>query len=592
MIELNFEYIVDEKGVDRAYNYIVNKRYLGLDTETTGLDPHTDKIHCIQIGDQFKQFVFDYVRTKHYLNKIVSLFESDAIIWLGQHIKFDYKVIKSAFGVNLNHCIDTMLAEQLLTNGKKISAALDAIAKKYINEDLNKDIRSSFQDHSYGTPLNEIQIKYAARDVAVLIPIFSHQRNLLKRSNLLDVFNLECDAISPTAEMEFNGIYLNSKKWNALYNQSLEEAELAKLELDKYFLPHCHTDLFGNPIINYNSPVQIIPVLEKISNLKIQNSGKDTIKKLENYHEVFKVLLNYREATKRYTTYGPEFLKHINKKTNRIHSSYAQLRSEQGRYASSEPNMQNIPAKISFRSCFEPEDLYNYLMYTADYSGCELRLLAELSGDKKFREIFIKNQDPHKAVASYLTGKPYESISDEDRKPYKAVNFGVIYGQGPLKLSQTLDINIDRAKEMISSYYTTFPGVRDFLQDMADRAERTKTAYSPLDGRKRDMSNLDWDDPRSVGHARNVAKNMPFQGGNASMIKRAMIILNKKIKQYNRTDLKLVACVHDEFVSEGLRNKLEEGKNIIVDSMKEAGEYYVKSVPILVNVDVADHWVK
>lgn len=163
---------------------------------------------------------------------------------------------------------------------------------------------------------------------------------------------------------------------------------------------------------------------------------------------------------------------------------------------------------------------------------------------------------------------------------------------GPAKLSETLHISMDEAKKLINGYYMAFPGIKEFLYQLTKQVERNKRAISTLDGRIRDLSSLDWDSRKHVGHACNIAKNMPFQGGNASMIKRAMVNLYRKIEETGRHDLKLVGCVHDEFIVEGDKDKLEEGKKLVVDAMVEAGEYYVKSVPMVVDVDVGDHWIK
>ena len=141
--------MLDADGVREAYDYLKNQKYLAIDTETTGLDPLLDKVHCLQIGDRDKQFIFDFVRTKPHIEPILRLMSSEDIVWVGQNLKFDYKVIKVAYGVSLVRMIDCMLAEQILQNGRKgYSAALDAIADKYINATLNKNILGSFIDHS------------------------------------------------------------------------------------------------------------------------------------------------------------------------------------------------------------------------------------------------------------------------------------------------------------------------------------------------------------------------------------------------------------------------------------------------------------
>jgi DNA polymerase I-like protein with 3'-5' exonuclease and polymerase domains len=591
---MKYKYVVDEEGVKEAHAYLKRKIHLGVDTETTGLDPLSDKMHCLQIGDEYRQFIFDFTRTRKYIRPILDILEDSRIVKIAHNSKFDYKFIRRCYGVSMGNLKCTMLAERIINNGwKNRKSSLEACVNKYMYDKLEKDVRASFIGHPYGAVLTDVQIEYGAKDVELLIPLLKKQYEVLKRKKLTDVYALECAAVMPTAEMELNGVFLDRVMWKKVYHTFLEESEDYKEKLDKIFAPHCDKDLWGNLDINYNSGKQAIPVLQTITGIKLPNYQGGTINSYANKHPVFDLLSKYKKALNLVNKYGLSFTELPHKFTGRVHATYNPFGTDTGRFSCNDPNLQQIPAKPVYRECFHPMDVKKTVMYTADYSGCELRILAELSGDKAFRAIFRDDgADAHKAVASIITGIPVEDITPAQRKQFKAINFGVPYGMGPAALGKNLGISTKEAKVLLKQYFQAFPGIKEFLDKCEADCLETKLIVSTLDGRIRDASGIDWDNPKQVSGAVNAAKNMPFQGGNGSIIKRAMIILYDKIKEYNRHDLKLVACVHDELVVEGDLDKKEEGLKIVMDSMVEAGEYYIKSIPMTVDIDVGDHWIK
>jgi DNA polymerase-1 len=241
---------------------------------------------------------------------------------------------------------------------------------------------------------------------------------------LENVYNLERECIQVTGDMEINGIKIDFGKWAKLEATAKKDILEKKKILDEHFKEYCDIDLFGEPSINYDSPKQVKPILEAIIGFTIPGTGKDVLERYEYNSKAIKALLEYRQAVKKVTTYGVSFYnEHVNKTTGRIHTNFIQTgATDSGRYASNNPNIQNIPADEAYRAAFVSEP--GWKIVGADYSGMELRLLAEFSKDERFMEIFLKGYDPHKYVSSMLFDIPYDSVTKEQRKVGKAVNFG------------------------------------------------------------------------------------------------------------------------------------------------------------------------
>jgi len=522
----SIQYVTQESQVNEVIAYISKRTTLALDTETNTLDPREGDLLLVQIGDKFNQFVLDVYLLGDLIHRVLNVVIERNILLIAHNAKFDYLMIKGHLGVELDNWLDTMLTEQLLNQGKaKVRYSLDALLEKYLNVPVNKNLQSSFINHKFGDSFSDDQIEYAADDIAYLPPLHDKLSRLVRSRGMAEVTRLENKTITATGDIEYNGIYINKDKWLALRDLAEKEAMQSKMKLDTHFQDYAQPDLFGDLGINYNSPKQMSNMLGKVCKIKIKSTADMALGPLRHRYPVINDLLEYRKSTKKVSTYGKKFLDdNVNKTTNRIHSTFLQLGADSGRYASRNPNMNNIPKAQVYRTPFQAQDP-DWRIISADYSQQELRILAQISKEPGFLKALKDNLDLHCFSASLIYNIPYEDFIDpktgnpykegemaELRSKTKSISFGIIYGIGAKKLADNLKIDVDEAKDLLKKYFFTFPRIKELIDKLAEDAEINRYALSPLDGRRRDLSDFDWDNPRHAGHAMNVAKNLPFQG--------------------------------------------------------------------------------
>jgi len=421
----------------------LNSYPLAVDTETTGLDPYTSKLLLLQLGTPSLQIVIncDTVFQDPVVKKqLKNLLEKESQPLLLHNAKFDYKMIKHHLGIEMNSMRDTLIAAHLIRAGhRKSGFSLGALLAEYGIADMNKSIRDNFigkEDYVF----SDKELEYAAKDVRHLHSLYYTLSADIANLGLESVYNLECAAIPVTGDLELNGITLDYKTWIGLEAITREARNVARKNLDGFFSPFVRKDLFGDLIINYGSPTQVKPILEKIIGEEIAGTGKQELEKI--YHPVGQALLDYRTADKRVSSFGQNFyMKYVNRDTGRVYASFHQTgTTDSGRYSSTNPNMQQIPRDARYRAAFKARK--GWKIVGADYSSMELVLLAEFSGDIEFMKIFINGIDAHCHVASMLMDKVIrkkgtkyfdeygevkvatEDINVELRQVGKAINFG------------------------------------------------------------------------------------------------------------------------------------------------------------------------
>lgn len=555
---------------------------LALDTETTGLDPLVEKVILLQIGNPTKQFIVD-CRTVS-LEPLRPILESKKPKIL-HNAKFDYKMIKSCFNIEVENMVDTMLIEQILTNGKeKVGLSLRDLAQRYLGLTMDKSERDSFIRHQ--GEFSSSQLEYAARDVINTYVIAMQQLPLLRKDALEETARLECLAINAFGDLEMSGILLDKGKWSVLVQDAKQKRDLAKMSLDEQFQSLLQTNLFGGVEINYDSEHQLKDALTKLG-VSVADTNRNTLLQIK--HPVIECIFEYREQQKIVGTYGDGFIRYIHPKTGRIHPEFRQLGAESGRVSCTKPNLQNVPAGSAFRSCFiapKPKKII-----TADYSGCELRILAELSRDPVFVDTFRNNQDLHSIVATQMFRKPVSKKENKElRDRAKVINFGLAYGMGAQALALTLNASPREAETLLRDYFRNFPKIKEYLENSA-RVALSRGYAETIGGRKRYFHIPNGEDKAARAAIERQAKNMPIQGCNADMIKLALILVRDEFKQ-RKINAKLVNTVHDEMVVECDSDMAEEVASIIKHKMLEAGEHYLKTIPIEVEFTIADHWSK
>lgn len=591
-------YVTDKDTLNKAIQFLKELPYISLDTETTGVDPLVDKILLISAGNKYQQYVLDVARLEHELHDFKQLLETKHVIL--HNAKFDYKFLKQHLHIELEYIYDTMLSEQLLLKGRRMQGfGLDDVVDKYCNIKLNKEIRTSFVGMKYGDTCSAAQIQYSGEDVVYLEDVKQKQLALIAKYNLAVVLQIEMEAVAPTGDMELNGIYLSPLKWHEAEEIAKLGCATAKKDLDTFFAPVTGVNIFSEAAINYGSPKQLLPALKTILGSKgtaLASTSEDALKDIS--HPAIDALLKYREHTKRLSTYGSEFLTHIHPVTGRVHTTFHQLFTDTGRYSSSNPNLQNIPREKQYRDAFiawNPD----YRIIGCDYSGMELRILADITQEPFWINIFRTGKDLHCEIGSRVYGKPIRkkgTLGPDDpgenyelRQPVKSLNFGIGYGMGPKKLARQTGISYDAARLLIRNYWIQFPRIKAYFDKHVEKSLDAKCVLAPYDGRLRWLDGFDYDSPKDHARMRNMSMNFPMQSGNASITKKALAQIRHHIKG---KDAKLILTIHDEILIECHKDIADEIYSIIKKDMIEAAQHFMKNVPVEVEGHVSDKWEK
>ena len=613
--------------IDEVFDYCSILTYIAVDTETDGVDWHKNKVIMLQMGDEDVQFVID---TRNVNIEILRpIFESRSYVKLFQNAKFDYKFLLSSFGFRTQNIYDTMLAEVVLNCGKLgYGYSLDKILKRYLNIEMEKETRSEFSKITDGNPYTLKQISYGAKDVEYLIPIMKKQMDKIHKLGLERVLNLENRACIAFSEIEYNGLGFNKQSWLNLakeaedesikLGENLDNILLSESKLECFKLPGIQLDMFGGKErevgVKWSSPSQVTKVLQKLDP-SLENTSMKELYKRQRSHTLIKTIIDYRKKTKLMTTYGKDFVNYLNKNSNRVHTIFWQILNtgrvssgQRGKYSyMNYPNMQNIPADNRYRNCFHAEK--GWKLVTMDYSGQELRLIAEGSKDPTWIQAFKNGEDVHGKVASlvfdidmsevkdkpeFLRGKSYRDVA-------KTINFGLAYGMQYTSLANTLDIPQTDAKHFIDKYFEELPGIKKFLHALGNYGKKNghiKT-FKPFRRVRwfEDWGMLNAMDPgtkfKRLGEIERASMNTPIQGSGADMIKLALALISEKISKDNLYDkVRIVSQVHDEITCEVRDDFIDEWKLIQEDLMVSAGKEICQSVDMVVDGTTTQEWCK
>ena len=551
---------------------------IGVDLETTSLNPRDGKIRLLQLSTPDETFVVDVFEVND-LSPLKEVFE-DGPVKILQNAKFDYAFLWDEHGIRISPIFDTMLAAQLLDGGAQgASYALEAIAERYLDERVDKSARKD----DWSAELSEAQLEYAARDAAILLPLRDRLSEELEKEELLRVAEIEFGAVAALSEMELAGVKLDVARWKELEVTVRERRDRAAEHLESFFpQPEGVLPLEGlGPRLNLNSPKQITDAFRSLG-IELQDTKVWTLLKVE--HPAAKALLQYRELQKKLGTYLEPYPKFIHPKTGRIHANFLQCRVPTGRLACTNPNIQQIPHEDEFRRCFVAEQ--DYTLVIADYSQIELRILAEVSEDPAFVEAFRRGDDLHRLTAATMYGVPMDEVTKDQRSDAKRINFGLMYGRGARSLSAQLGTDEERGRQLIDEYFANYPKVQRFLQRTANRATRDRTLRT-LGGRIRKFGNDPVTDDR--GAMRREAMNYPIQGCAGDIAKLALGYVNAAL---DGLDARLINSIHDEFVVECREDLAEEVSEKTRDAMTRAGEDLLSKVPVEVEVAVSSEWEK
>lgn len=586
-----FELVRDAEGVRVACDEMASEAFLGLDTETTELDPYKGDIRLVQMSTGRKSYVFDLLpfregglKENADLEPLRKLISSDAQTKILHNAKFDAKWLRHHLGCEIGSLFDTYLASQLIAAGEgERRHGLADVAQFFTATTLDKTEQVS----DWSNPeLSTSQIEYAARDAAVLPPLREQMADRLKNDELERVAKLEFECVMPIAEMELNGFGVDQELWRQRVEKvKKEQAKTADELQDLLSAGVSQASLFGRAEINLDSQQQVVDALLNLGIPVPETTRAWQLQPLAEEYPVVAKLLEYRGVQKAVTSFGENFLDFIEPQTGRLHADFRQIGAPTGRFSCSEPNLQQVPHDNEYRKCFRAPE--GRKLVIADYSQIELRILAEFSGDEKFIEAFVSGADFHKITAAQVFGVKPEDVTDEQRSFAKRLNFGIVYGVGASRFGMMTGLSQNDAESTMRRYFSTYRKLDAYLRDSATRVTTERTARTGS-GR---MLRLKFDetDRQAVGAARRYGVNMPIQGTSADILKLALRKLHDLMRG---SSARLVNIVHDEIIVECADAELQGTAMALGQSMSEAGAEFVQSVPIKIDARISDSWAK
>lgn len=646
MIDSEITFVCSEEAFYSSIEPLLHLKlgdYISLDIETTGLDCFNDKIILIQLCIGNKVFIYDVRKLKPaHVIYILSLIEPKTII--GHNIKFDMKFILKNYGIMFKNVYDIMLAETIINAGigavSKITGrqrhgafySYEFLVGSYIGEvGINKEIRKLFEGN-YNIQVTPEVIDYCAKDVIFLELVMLEQRKQIEKRKISNVINLEMQLLPAVVDMEYNGVLLNTEKWLELS----KIAEKNAAELSEKILEYIITDLskkleerpnkFTNAIkvldyykvtykktkkdlsylekvteplqiidifktnVNLNSPKQMLKILHKLG-IESDTTASPELKMKFKDQPFVELLLKYREWQKKITSFGNNFIEKINPETGRVHSEFHQGGTATGRFASYNPDLQNILSDAEYRKCFISPDGWDTI--SADYSQIELAIAAELSQDDTMLNAFRNDISLHAITASSIHGGiPRDELTLEQYTKGKSMNFAMLYGSSPKGISYNFQVPIKEAYDYVDAFTATYPKLIAFRNGV--HREILSRGYSTtMLGRKRwfiipaAWQKSDW---KYLYEIYREGFSQVIQGGSADITKLAM----KSIWWENSFGelLKMVLTVHDEIVFWSRKDITKDATKFIQEYMVMAAKNFIKSIPVKIDIKIAPYWIK
>lgn len=588
-----YELITTPAELRRAVEQLASKQVIGLDTETTDLDPYVSRLRLIQLAAPDNVFIIDLgkfadldLKLSDEFASLRQLISAPRPIKIAHNSKFDAKFLKHNLATDIGGLFDTLLASQLVSAGDiEERHGLDAIAGRYLNEAVDKSERLS----NWEFELSEAQLQYAARDAAVLIPLREKLVEKIRSNDLIGCAKLEFDCVIPVVDLELAGFFMDKARWlEQLVIVEERRAELANELQEMLGEGAAQASLFGPPRANINldSQQQVSEALNRLG-IPLPDSTRNwKLQPLAIQYPVVAKLLEYRTMQKALTSYGQSMIEFINPKTGRLHADFRQIGAPTGRFACTNPNIQQVPHAVEYRRCFmgHPEGRQ---LIIADYSQIELRILAEFSGDEAFINAFKSGADLHRVTAAQVFNVSQDQVTKEQRDFAKRLNFGVVYGIGAQRFSMMTGLGQTEAEDVLRKYFSTYRKLDAYLKESANRAVEEKQARTASGRLVR--FNFDPSDRQQISMTQRNGKNAPIQGTSADILKRALRLLNEELRS---TSAKIVNIIHDEIVAEVDECEAIDVAQKVERAMCVAGEEYLQTVPVKVETQIACEWTK
>ena len=568
-----------------------------FDTETTGLNPITAELVGIAFSWEVgKGFYVPFPQDKNEAQELIELFrpffEAEHIEKIGQNLKYDIKVL-AKYNIDVKgNLFDTMLAHYLINPDMRHN--MDVLAETYLNYTPISITELIGKKGKNQLSMREVELdkltEYAVEDADITLQLKEHFQKELGEANTQKLFDeIEIPLLRVLADMELEGINLDKDFLNSL-SDALNN-DIKTLETKIY-------EAAGEEF-NIASPKQLGEILfdkmklvDKPKKTKTgqYSTAEDVLRYLAKDHEIIQNILDYRGLAKLKSTYVDALPTQVEPTTGRVHTDYMQTVAATGRLSSNNPNLQNIPIRTErgrqVRKAFVPRNK-DYTLLAADYSQIELRIIAALSKEENMITAFKNGEDIHASTAANVFNVPLNEVTREQRGNAKTVNFGIIYGVSAFGLSNQTDLNRTEAKELIETYYETYPKLKQYISDQVHFARENGYVQTVL-GRRRYLKDINSRNAVVRGAAERNAVNAPIQGSAADIIKIAMIHIHQKLKEGNYKT-KMLLQVHDELVFDVYKTELEIIKTLVKTEMESA---FKLEVPLDVDLDIGDNWLE
>lgn len=659
-----FQTVTDENVL---YGFIerLEKNIFAADTEATGLDIKLANPLLIQIGDNIDQYAYDVRIGLKRLQPILKLLQDPSYIKVFANVKYDYKILWHNFSIHLNNVEDVLLDDRCIYNGlvTEIEEALfkrendhgrfslEGLAVKHLHSKMNKAVRASFINHTGDFSIN--QILYALDDIHIPYNLYFVLQDLLDKYGLKKTASIENGSSLGFAEMEYNGIRINTKRWNEIYIENVKELENVESLLDAEVRNNKELSskyIIGKQLgileefderdckINWRSPPQKVKIInqlgygeyiwvkdKKTKELK-QSAGAEVLKKLTRpdngleQNPIIPLMVEHGEIGKSVSSYGKKFLRHV-KDNNRVHTEIFQIKKT-GRVGSGKPNLQNIKSDSDYRECFIASP--GNTLVVADYSNMELRLIADKSGEESLIEAFLNNEDVHSKMAMVIQkvafGRDINISKTENphlRSESKTITFAIAYGGSAYRISDVLNIEYSKAEELLNQYFKAFPKLKVLFNSLSTFGTkygyiRTYKPYSRIRWfpEYREYKSLAKIYKKSKaqftkfkqieGAIGRESSNTPIQGSAADIVKKAICMLVERHIEFNKKygmdhplnydRWRLLLQVHDEIISEVKEEYAEEVANDKKFIMEMAANDVMTKLPMLAEPVITKTW--
>lgn len=605
---------INDCDIEKLYEWLELNDVIGCDTETTGFKITEADVLCYQIGNRKTQFVVD--QKSYPISLFKEHFENKDNLWLFQNFKFDGRfLLKAGIDIWKMNLYDTFLADLILQTGYERGnqhTSLEDLVMKYCGVKLDKTVRGEINRLG----LSSRVIKYAAEDVEYLEDIMDQQLTKINSLELQNVLKLENEVTKVFTLMEYYGVKLNVEKWKEVIKTvDIEANKLEKILNDiiltdslfiKFRPRYTQLQMFGEaePLnINWESNQQKLAICKAVSST-LESVGDRELQKIKYKHNLVKELISYNKFKKLQSSFGKKFLTNVDK-DGRIRANIWPILST-GRISVSEPNLNQIPSKGDLgkviRSCFIPEK--GYKIVGGDFSGMELRIIAEFSKDEVWLNAFKEGKDLHSVLCAMTFGIPESDVKKETpfkkgvtyRDVQKTINFGLAYGMSEYKLADTMEISVSEAKDIIDKFFKAVPKVAKFLTGLGNLGKKRgfiKTAfpYNRIRWFEQWQHAVETDNFGMLGSIERASKNTPIQGSNGDIIKQALIDVQQEIYD-NNWDCKIILAVYDEIQTEVREDQAEAWKSKLDELMIKAAKKVLIEVPVVVDCSINDYWQK